>query len=586
MRIKREKLEELLGVDLPENIIETINNLGFFGFEENDFINFEPASNRPDCNSIIGICCELASCINNNFSLSFHDESKIVVLEEERSNSPLKGWCVIKMDFSCIDVPMRETVKANGLKANNDIEVIAGWLTLMSGNPFIWIGDCSIDDLKIQYDEKKGCVVINTGSRFIDWGEKFADIGPCDGIFISVNIDAAVQKKYLEKHKMNVEMKNFYIRNGFSDFYIYTAHLLSQYVDFCYIWKRENKRKHFCVESSIISGLLGKEVSDQQINNCLMNLGYSKIHNKWLVPAFRNDILSIRDIAADIFRISRLLKGDSLTEERADNQSDIKRFIEMCRIRHVMLSYGFDEICTFPFVYKKAGNNEHTVFIMNPPNIYRNALPEVILDGMYEYLKKFRRDVQYFEIKKKFQKEWHCGKMQILETLSLSFGLKSQKEYTIFMAVLLELIPPFTTVNYCYNRNEWTIHLHKHVAIVKLCEDAKYISLVADIPLMSIPYGMNKKDNIRMENAKYGSIDLPITFLSTTFRDLVISAAEETALQCELAIQSWEFIVINGEKRWNCRYKLLFRNIKKIQYHSFNTILYSNVKRLTTPSQK
>lgn len=582
MKIRREKIEELLGVALPENITEIINNLGFFGFEENDFINFEPASNRSDCNSIIGICCELSSYISSKFSLSFQNNARVTVHEEEPSDSPLKGWCVIKTNKTCADEQIRESVKANGLKSDTDIEIISGWLTLMTGCPFIWIEDCLIDQLKVQYDKEENCAVVSTGSHVFKWGEKIVNsiVNPnlSNGVFISVNIDAAVQKKYLEKSKMNVDMKNFYIRNGVSDFYIYASHLLSHYIDFSYICKKADKIKQFRVESSTISDLLGENISDYQINISLTHLGYSKINNTWLVPSFRNDILSIRDIVADIFRISRLFKKEIFDEEETDVLSDTRLFMGAMRNRHLLLSYGFDEICSFPFVYKTAKENESAVFVLNPPHINRNALPEFAIDGMHNLLKGMKINARYFEIKKYFRKEWSDGQIQFKEIWALSFGAKDTKDFTEYMAVLLELIPPHTSVKHLNDANEWIIHLREHDAIIKLREYPNYILLEGDIPLIAILNDMNRTDHTRKKHVKYGSIDLPITCLSTNFRDLVFSAAQESDLQCELIIKSWTYITINGQKRWNCKYQILFNEIMKKQYHRFNTALYGNAK--------
>ena len=170
---------------------------------------------------------------------------------------------------------------------------------------------------------------------------------------------------------------------------------------------------------SRINKILGTNLSNDDIDNILTNLGFS-IDCYFVVPSWRTDIESINDLAEEVARVigyDEINISNLKTLKRPSNKSCSSK---INIIRRYLIREGFNEIINDPFV---AENQTISVKVDNPLDSSRKFLRLNLVNSLIknlDYNEKRQKDIiKFFEISDIYTKNAQNQKIDSKKLLSI-----------------------------------------------------------------------------------------------------------------------------------------------------------------------
>lgn len=414
--------------DAPEDGVYILNNTdqpgmdikGILGMDE-ETIEFEITSNRPDCLSVIGLAREAAATLGTSFKkpiVSLREEaddaSKYIAVEIQDKDLCERYTARVVKNVRIAPSPrwMRNRLKASGIRPINNIVDITNYVMLEYGQPMHAYDIRDIKDNKIVVRRAKDGEIIKTlddQERILDPatlviadGERTIGVAGVMGgantevredtntiVFESANFNGSAIRLAAKKLGMRTEASGRF-EKGLDVENVHTAinraaELVEQLgvgtvckgVIDCYE-KRKGKRS-IKLRPSKINELLGTNIKKDKMIDILNMLEFRVERDDMLIdiPSFRDDIELEADIAEEIARFygynniePTLLSGKAATLGRRTPEQRIENLI-----KNTMISCGLSEIYTYSFTspkvfeklnLEKDNGFRNAIFISNP----------------------------------------------------------------------------------------------------------------------------------------------------------------------------------------------------------------------------
>lgn len=444
--------KEKLGTDINEIL------------NRNDIImDIAVTSNRPDCNSILGIAREVAAVLGKRIKLpdlSYNTKKTKKILEIKREDKELCSryiGCIVE-DIKNIETPkiIKKRLNILGHRSISPIVDITNYVRIEMGQPMhafdltqlsenkIIIRKANKNEELLLLDEQN--IKLNESNLVIaDANKPLALAGIMGGILSGINNDtkdivfesAAFKKENIRKTSRDLNVRSdssFRFERGIDNLsqeegMKRALHLVDKYnlgnVTDCYVDNFDGYKEQETLKIPIseINKVLGIKVDINKASKILNSL---EIKNKIDIdsllinpPLFRDDIKNKNDIAEEVIRFlcydninPTLLNNAKLTlGGRTDSQ---KRVL---KIKNRMVENGYHEILTYSFTSPKMIDilnlkDEHytnCVKLGNPLgydlSIMRTTLAYSILNTIEYNSKRDNSNIRLFEIAKVYINE-------------------------------------------------------------------------------------------------------------------------------------------------------------------------------------
>lgn len=444
--------KEKLGTDINEIL------------NRNDIImDIAVTSNRPDCNSILGIAREVAAVLGKRIKLpdlSYNTKKTKKILEIKREDKELCSryiGCIVE-NIKNIETPkiIKKRLNLLGHRSISPIVDITNYVRIEMGQPMhafdltqlsenkIIIRKANKNEELLLLDEQN--IKLNESNLVIaDANKPLALAGIMGGILSGINNDtkdivfesAAFKKENIRKTSRDLNVRSdssFRFERGIDNLsqeegMKRALHLVDKYnlgnVTDCYVDNFDGYKEQETLKIPIseINKVLGIKVDINKASKILNSL---EIKNKIDIdsllinpPLFRDDIKNKNDIAEEVIRFlgydnikPTLLNNAKLTlGGRTDSQ---KRVL---KIKNRMVENGYHEILTYSFTSPKMIDilnlkDEHytnCVKLGNPLgydlSIMRTTLAYSILNTIEYNSKRDNSNIRLFEIAKVYINE-------------------------------------------------------------------------------------------------------------------------------------------------------------------------------------
>lgn len=569
MRIPISMVENVFNIYLPMDIEKRIQKTGFFCSKEKEFISFDPASNRPDTNSIAGILKEIAIALDIP---SYETGIKNIITEHtDLVPKEIDALCILKMkNISDISEELKKCLSINNIKVTDQYKNLANALTVFTGIPFICIPECTIDEIELYVIGND--IKIKIHDEFFIWG----DYGGCRGsrYFLAL----VVPPQFMKKHFSGIDIRN----NSFINYFI-----RRQCMSFCkeislifpengfelkiYANKVESKRQIFC-EKTEVEKVLGLSIPDSEYRHYLMLLGYKCEGDTMVIPDYRTDVSTIEDIAADIMRVSSLMEHKQV--RLPPGCSNAVDFYTMRDIRYRLLGSGFDEVIMHPFT----DLNENSIEQIKLKYCYSNkviALREDMLTDLTALTERMHPAIGYFEVGKRFTKV----DRSFFEEFVLSVAFKNNdNDLALMMNLMLELLDAETVENetdggiiqWRFIKEDSVVGHARATVSENTCTvyafDTDILRIAANH--RNTPY----KRTAGIE--KQYSIDLPIACTPFDLRNHMRNISLDSMKMLSITVSSWKYNMLEKGKVWTCKMAVCFNIVNKTELKKFNKHLY------------
>ncbi len=458
-------------------------------------IDFSVTSNRPDCNSVLGIAREVAVCLNEEFHIPSTEYTvkkdtvkPIRVTVEDFDLCPrYVGATVENIRVAPSPKWMCDCLLAAGMRPINNIVDITNFVMLETGQPMHAFDIDDINDAHIivrrakenetlttldskEHTLNNEMLVIADGARAVGiagvmGGENSEIKETTTAIFFeSAKFRRDSVRKTARGLGIATEASSRFekgIDASGCDFALKRALSLIDELDAGDVtsWNPDvyealPEDKTILAPLSRIEELLGIKVPTDVILTILKNLGIkTELKDEvitCLIPTRRDDIEGVHDIAEEIIRvygydhiISQPLSGVLTrgTKTRQHQLSDITK--------EELLSMGANEIATYSFISQKAYDllgisSENTVKLINPLgedySIMRTQLFSSMLTVMGTNFNKGTTDMRLFEISKLFIPKAVPVTEQPEERKTLAIGIMGEKEDFFTLKSMVETI--------------------------------------------------------------------------------------------------------------------------------------------------
>ena len=450
----------ILILDEKEKLGTDINEI----LNRNDIIlDIAVTSNRPDCNSILGIAREVAAVLGKRIKLpdlSYNIKKTKKILEIKREDKELCSryiGCIVE-DIKNVETPkiIKKRLNILGHRSISPIVDITNYVRIEMGQPMhafdltqlsenkIIIRKANKNEELLLLDEQN--IKLNENNLVIaDANKPLALAGIMGGILSGINNDtkdivfesAAFKKENIRKTSRELNVRSdssFRFERGIDNLsqeegMKRALHLVDKYnlgnVTDCYVDNFDGYKEQETLKIPIseINKVLGIKVDINKASKILNSL---EIKNKIDIdsllinpPLFRDDIKNKNDVAEEVIRFlgydninPTLLNNAKLTlGGRTDSQ---KRVL---KIKNRMVENGYHEILTYSFTSPKMIDvlnlkDEHytnCVKLGNPLgydlSIMRTTLAYSILNTIEYNSKRDNSNIRLFEIAKVYINE-------------------------------------------------------------------------------------------------------------------------------------------------------------------------------------
>ena len=422
-----------------------------------DIVEFEITSNRPDCLSVIGLARETA----NTFSLPMKEHTPVVTEEGGDINDYLKvsveapDLCTrymarIVKDINVKPSPrwMRERLRASGVRPINNIVDITNYVMLEYGQPMHAFDYKHVKDGTIvirRANEGESIMTLDGTSRelnpkmlCISDSEKPIAVagvmgGEYSGIFDDTNT-IVFESACFNGASVRTTAKALGMRTDASSRYekglpaqlcehaldracelitmLGAGKVVSGYVD-CRHFDEAPKSVGF--EPEWTNRFLGTDIPEERMVEILTGLGFKVENGIITVPYFRTDIEHKADIAEEIARIYGYdIIPDSSINGKANGKFTLEQKFER-KITETMIAKGYSQIMTYSFISPKEydlvnmpadSDARRSVKISNPLGEETSIMRTTALPSMLEILalnyNRRNASVKMFEIAKEY----------------------------------------------------------------------------------------------------------------------------------------------------------------------------------------
>lgn len=147
-----------------------------------------------------------------------------------------------------------------------------------------------------------------------------------------------------------------------------------------------------------INKILGTGLSEEKINNYLVNLGFEINSSIIKVPSYRNDIHNLNDIAEEIARSIGFDNINRQTLELNNDKKLVNKNFEK-NIKNLLINNGFSEVINNPFSQVSSKNSIH---VDNPLDssrrFLRTDLKESLINNLLYNERRQKDSIKLFEI--------------------------------------------------------------------------------------------------------------------------------------------------------------------------------------------
>ncbi len=447
-------LDKKLEKDLGKDIVEVLNL-------KEEIIDFEITSNRPDCFSIEGLGRETAASLKKEFKnpRKYIDEMKV------ETKTELEG---LKVDIEAPDLCYRyvarmvknvkigpspdwmvRRLKACGIRSINNIVDITNYVMLEMGQPMHAFDIHSIEGKHITVRRaKKGekITTLDEQERELDENnlviaddkKAVAIAGVMGGLNSEIEADTETVvfesavfyggsvRKTAKKVALRTESSSRFEKGLSSENAVRAANRAVQLVELLGageavegkidVYPTKQKINEIDLNVSKINGLLGTNLSKQEMIEILEPLDIKVENDKVISPYFRMDLEFVADIAEEIGRFygydkldSTLIKADTTLGVRNKEQNIQKK------IREILVNSGLSEIYTYGFVSEKdleMSNiseevKKYAITIQNPLSDEYKLMRPTTVPSMMQILatnnNKKNKQVKLFDLSKSYK---------------------------------------------------------------------------------------------------------------------------------------------------------------------------------------
>ena len=399
---------------LPDEPTPGTDIKNIFDLDE-DVVEFEITSNRPDCFSVIGLARETAATFRKPFCVKTPvvggggaDVNTLASVEVKDTDLCPRYVARVVTDVKIEPSPkwMQDRLKLSGIRAINNIVDITNYVLLEYGQPMHAFNLDDLDEGKIIVRRAKD------GEKIVTLDEIERELDPsmlmiCDkekpvcvaGVMGGLNSEITENTKALlfecanfEPSSTRLTAKKLGLRTESSSRYekgLDPNILIDAVNRACELVEQlgagkvcdgiidvnnyENKIKEIPFIPDKINAFLGTDIPKEFMVDALERLDI-KVENGFVkVPTFRPDLIGEADIAEEIVRMYGYNKIES-TALRGETTHGIKTFEQRLedKIHNNLVAQGLYEAQTFSFTSKKAlsllngGYENNTVVISNP----------------------------------------------------------------------------------------------------------------------------------------------------------------------------------------------------------------------------
>ncbi len=424
---------------LPEDTPIGVDVCELLGLDEN-VVEFEITSNRPDCMSVIGLARETAATFGYDFKVSdptdytkisekAEDNATVEVLDFDLCPRFL-GKVVKNVKIGPSPEWMQRRLSACGIRAINNIVDITNYVMLEYGQPMhAYDLDCVAGKKIVVRRAKDGEVLetlddqdreLNSSMICISDSEKAIGVAGVMGgansevtektttvLFEAATFNGTLVRRAAKALGMRTDASALF-EKGLDVYNLDGAieracQLISEMgagdvlegtIEVC---GELPKAKVLPFEPEKMNAFLGMDIGCNEMIDILTTLEFKVEGDKIIVPSFRGDIESMADIAEEVARIygydkipttmmdSCVTCGGKTPEQKAE-----------ARVKDALVSDGFDEIITYSFTDPKEnellaipkGDIKYDfVRITNPLGEENSVMRTTMLASMCEVLK-------------------------------------------------------------------------------------------------------------------------------------------------------------------------------------------------------
>lgn len=385
-------LDKKLEKDLGKDITEVLNL-------KEDIIDFEITSNRPDCLSIEGLGRETAVSLKKPFKnprknideLQIEDKKELEGLKVDIAAPDLCYRYVARMVKNVKIAPSPEwmvrRLKACGIRSINNIVDITNYVMLEMGQPMHAFDINSIEGKHITIRRAKNgekIITLDEQERELDENnlviaddkKAVAIAGVMGGlnseiendtktvVFESAVFNGGSVRKTAKKVGLRTESSSRFEKGLSAENALRAANRAVELVELLGageavegkidIYPTKQKINQIKLDVPRINGLLGTNLSKQEMIDILEKLDIKVENDMVISPYFRMDLEFVADIAEEIGRFygydkldSTLIKADTTLGIR-NKEQNIKK-----KVKEALVNYGLSEIYTYGFVSEK-----------------------------------------------------------------------------------------------------------------------------------------------------------------------------------------------------------------------------------------
>lgn len=449
-------------------------------------------SNRPDCNSIIGLAREVSAVLNLPFnmpsckfnSLSNEKTSSLikVVLDKESGCQRYMAHAVTDIEIKQSPKWMQERLRSVGIRPINNIVDITNYVLTECGQPMhafdmSLLSGATINIRKAKEDEK---IVALDGNEYslttndiviADSEKPVAIAGVMGGEYSGINENTKTiifESATFNRANVRVTSRRLGLRSDSSSRYergvepvscevglsralalieeLGAGKVCEGYLDEYVSFERE---REIVVSIAKVNQTLGMNIEAQIMKDILIRLHIpTEIEGEFLrcqIPAYRTDIETYADIAEEVIRLYGFDKvGYTVMEDTCFALASVNKEIEDEKtLKTLMTSLGLNEVVTYSLINKKAFDAialdkedvlRDCIELRNPLNEDLKYLRTLLTPSMLQVVANnnthSNKNMRLFEVGKKYIK---CDKEQPNEVKSIMLAFTG--DYADFFKV-------------------------------------------------------------------------------------------------------------------------------------------------------
>jgi len=545
---------------IPSNpsINEISDKLFQLGHEHeitNDIFDMEITPNRGDCLSVRGLLRDLRLFYDVNLDKNLY-KKKLEHLDLNFENKAIdfcKNISFLKIEID--EIPsnykneLSDYLSELNLKSNNFFTDVSNYISYETGQPthcydFNKLGNklkLGFTDRKISFNTllDKTIELEENEMVFFDRNNKVINLAgviggsdtACDKSTKSVIVECAhfspeiiIGKSVLYDIKSDASHKferntdpcchEFVLRRFLKVIEDHTKIKKTEMFNKSYI---DFKQKVIPNDTNKINKILGTDLSSQDCDEYLCKLEFEVDENFLKVPAYRNDVENINDIAEEI---ARAMGYDNigLDSFKISINDQLNLNFEEKKIKKLLIDNGFYEVINNPFV---SANEMKSISIDNPidsnKKFLRTSLKESLLQNLLYNERRQHDSVKLFEIADVYFSEPFSSK----RLLGIIASGRVDKNYEDFSRQIddkyIKDILSSSITNFDYQ----FINIPRESLDTKIKNHISYIEIEIDSSL-AVNYEIDTKDENRLKIIQYK----PISDFPSSIRDISFSVKD------------------------------------------------------------